>query len=359
MVTGKGMPMMMPDPPADLAAALKKLLIGDVNDFWYEATHGAVSFEFDVYDKFVTLPNDWETWYRRSQPRTIDAQGATFPITWTNGETLELMGDNGFRVTVTFQAATQTLSDIVTEINNAVEAAWAKPKQEVPFLASQNSGQLRLQTTAQNSKTKLDVTGGSARTKLGMDSPSITAGVDAVSKPTQMAEESLKIRTQGMSESERESFLKKYDGLIITMPVKSTTAYYRAHATLDPTQLDINGTKHTLDIFWITNEYPWELVAHEIGQRNSCDQCRVELSAGQRDYAICQLLYTYGVRGGQVRALRYEDIDWVHNQILFRGAVGMSGRADLRVSQCSGTNICKRCCATFCKTRLDQAWQLQ
>ena len=43
-------------------------------------------------------------------------------------------------------------------------------------------------------------------------------------------------------------------------------------------------------------------------------------SVGRRDYAICQLLYTYGVRGGQVRALRYEDIDWAQNQILFRAS---------------------------------------
>jgi integrase/recombinase XerD len=41
---------------------------------------------------------------------------------------------------------------------------------------------------------------------------------------------------------------------------------------------------------------------------------------GRRDYAICQLLYTYGVRGGQVRSLRLEDVDWTHNQILFRGS---------------------------------------
>jgi len=43
---------------------------------------------------------------------------------------------------------------------------------------------------------------------------------------------------------------------------------------------------------------------------------------GQRDYAIVQLLYTYGVRGGQVRALHLEDIDWVHNQILFKASKG-------------------------------------
>lgn len=39
---------------------------------------------------------------------------------------------------------------------------------------------------------------------------------------------------------------------------------------------------------------------------------------GRRDYAIVLLLYTYGVRGGQVRALRLEDINWARNQILFK-----------------------------------------
>ncbi len=43
-------------------------------------------------------------------------------------------------------------------------------------------------------------------------------------------------------------------------------------------------------------------------------------AVGRRDYAICQLLYTYGVRGGQVRGLRLEDIDWAKNQILFRAS---------------------------------------
>ena len=43
-------------------------------------------------------------------------------------------------------------------------------------------------------------------------------------------------------------------------------------------------------------------------------------NVGRRDYAICQMLYTYGVRGGQVRALRLQDIDWAHNQILFRAS---------------------------------------
>jgi site-specific recombinase XerD len=48
---------------------------------------------------------------------------------------------------------------------------------------------------------------------------------------------------------------------------------------------------------------------------------------GSRDYAILQLLFTYGVRGGQVRALRLEQIDWTRNQILFESA--KRGKASL------------------------------
>ncbi len=41
-------------------------------------------------------------------------------------------------------------------------------------------------------------------------------------------------------------------------------------------------------------------------------------NVGRRDYAICQMLYTYGVRGGQIRALRLQDIDWAADRILFK-----------------------------------------
>jgi len=40
--------------------------------------------------------------------------------------------------------------------------------------------------------------------------------------------------------------------------------------------------------------------------------------AGRRDYAMIQMLYTYGVRGGQIRALQFQDIDWAENRILFK-----------------------------------------
>jgi integrase/recombinase XerD len=45
-------------------------------------------------------------------------------------------------------------------------------------------------------------------------------------------------------------------------------------------------------------------------------------AVGRRDYAIVQLLFAYGVRGGQVRALRLDQIDWAQNRILFAASKG-------------------------------------
>ncbi len=50
------------------------------------------------------------------------------------------------------------------------------------------------------------------------------------------------------------------------------------------------------------------------------DSVDCSTNAGRRDYAILQLLHTYGVRGGQVRTLPMEDIRWADNQILFRAS---------------------------------------
>lgn len=47
---------------------------------------------------------------------------------------------------------------------------------------------------------------------------------------------------------------------------------------------------------------------------------RRDTEAGRRDYAILQLLYTYGVRGAQVRALRLEEIDWAQDEIFFKAS---------------------------------------
>ena len=43
---------------------------------------------------------------------------------------------------------------------------------------------------------------------------------------------------------------------------------------------------------------------------------------GKRDYAMLQMLSTYGVRGVQVRKLRLDDIQWAENRIVFMPAKG-------------------------------------
>jgi len=52
--------------------------------------------------------------------------------------------------------------------------------------------------------------------------------------------------------------------------------------------------------------------------RIALDSINRDTAAGRRDYAILQMLYAYGVRGGQVRALRLDDIGWARDRILFR-----------------------------------------
>jgi site-specific recombinase XerD len=55
----------------------------------------------------------------------------------------------------------------------------------------------------------------------------------------------------------------------------------------------------------------------------SCDRRR---TAGRRDYAILLLLARLGLRGGEVAAMRLEDVDWRAGEILVRGK---GGRRDL------------------------------
>ena len=60
-----------------------------------------------------------------------------------------------------------------------------------------------------------------------------------------------------------------------------------------------------------------EAQAHEV--LASVDRNTV---VGRRDFAILMMLYTYGVRGGQLRALRLDDIHWSQDRILFRATKG-------------------------------------
>jgi len=47
---------------------------------------------------------------------------------------------------------------------------------------------------------------------------------------------------------------------------------------------------------------------------------RRDTEVGRRDYALLQLFSAYGVRAGQVRALRLHELDWAGDRILFKAA---------------------------------------
>ena len=55
----------------------------------------------------------------------------------------------------------------------------------------------------------------------------------------------------------------------------------------------------------------WETVGHILEKTNGSD------AASIRDHAILLLLSVYGMRSGEVRGLRLDDIDWARDQIRF------------------------------------------
>jgi len=69
--------------------------------------------------------------------------------------------------------------------------------------------------------------------------------------------------------------------------------------------------------------YKWATVPRGLNEQQAQDVLRgIERNTevGRRDYALLQLLSTYGVRGGQLRTLRLDEIDWARDRILFKAA---------------------------------------
>jgi integrase/recombinase XerD len=77
---------------------------------------------------------------------------------------------------------------------------------------------------------------------------------------------------------------------------------------------DLSASVPTLRTYKL-GTLPRSLTDYEI--RKMLSHIALETDTGRRDYAIIQLLYTYGIRGGQLRALRLDDIDWNQDQIHF------------------------------------------
>jgi hypothetical protein len=253
---------------ADMYADLTVKLSGPgkcANGFWQEATYGKTSFIFDIYNKVINLNNKWHDYYHPAEPKRVDGSGANYPVKFSGGETLDISGRAGFSVTITFSAGNQSLSDIINAINKGIDLAFkpSKPDEEVPIAAKNNNGQLRLETTETGSGATLAVNGGSAIPLLGLSAPTVAAGVEELDKQYEVMVEALEKRTFGLSDSDAQVFLDGYNGLIVSHAGSET--YYRANAFGWFFKIRGGSVNVQLPTVYITNYYPWQVFAHEIG----------------------------------------------------------------------------------------------
>ncbi|WP_458189514.1 IPT/TIG domain-containing protein [Haladaptatus sp. NG-WS-4] len=253
---------------ADMAADLTDKLAGPgkcAGEFWKEASYGKTSFQFDVYDHVIGLDDDWFDYYHKAAPKRIDASGATFPVMFSGTETLELSG-GGITVVVTFPSGSQTLSEVITAINDAIEAeATDEGLDEVPFIARTNAGQLRLETTTDGTGATLAVDGGTGLSFLGLDTPTVTEGIDALNDGVAMSIEALEKRVESLTDGEADALLSGYEGLIVSHAVSDGFSYLRAYASGHGWTFNVRGKSYKYGFVHITSGYPWEVFAHEIG----------------------------------------------------------------------------------------------
>ena len=238
-----------------------------VNSFWKESSYGETSFQFDVHNVILSLPDKLSAYFQRAEPKRITASGASYPITWLGGEDLSLSGEANFSVTITFEAGSQDLSQVIKRINDTIIAASADPS-DPPIKAEAAGGQLQLKTKQEAASAVLEVTGGSARSLLGLaqGNMTVTEGLDHVAMSWKFIGDTLTVYTAGMSDSDIENLLRnKYSGIIVALACDTTTALMRAegHPWL---YIDFGNNKQWKGSWVaITTGYPWQVYAHEVG----------------------------------------------------------------------------------------------
>jgi hypothetical protein len=237
-----------------------------VNAFWQEATYGKTSFDVTVHNQILTLPNNLAYYFQNSRVRRVDGSGAFATVTWLGGETLNLLGDDGV-VTVTFVVGTQAIAQVVTTINQGILNASADPTKPA-MRALDNGGQVSLESTERSASAVLDITGGTARTTLGLDPThvAITPGLDGVANRTDFMHHALDLFLAGKNEAQARQTMDGYACVIAVLAHDTTTNLLRAYADSVMTYDYPSGGKqaHFSDIV-ITTGYPWTTFAHEMG----------------------------------------------------------------------------------------------
>jgi len=102
----------------------------------------------------------------------VDGSGGTYPTGFAGGETLNLEVDNGGLVSCSFDAADQSLAQVINRINSCLALNGQSP------VASDNGGELRLTSTITGTASEIDIQSGTALAILG-HSIGITNGINA------------------------------------------------------------------------------------------------------------------------------------------------------------------------------------
>lgn len=250
---------------ADLIDRVRNKLEGtnSAGEFWREASYGKTSFVFDIHDKILDLPEDIEYYYRYDRPKTIEGSGASFPINWSGAETLELAGDDNLMVTITFPAGSMSIRDSVDFINEKIVAASADMSNP-EIVASVVSGQIHLTTKEKKDDTTLEISG-TALDELGLDSANrtVTEGLSLVVQRKRLVQHALEERVRGLSDTETETAVGHYDGVMAVVVGKDGDI--RAGAITGSEEFPLNGVNYEFAWQAITTNDPWQVYAHEIG----------------------------------------------------------------------------------------------
>jgi hypothetical protein len=254
---------------ANLTAGLDAAL-AQGKAFWVEASYGNVDITYQVHPQVVKLPKPMKDYIIRNRPKLIDGYGATFPVTFQGGETLELEGSNNFQVTVTFSQGTIALQDVIDKINQSIDAtAFNGPAEEKPAAYQSDIGQLRIHTTGfVDPGTVLNIKGGTALDLLGL-------GQDVISvyegSKTQTDNLQLMLcdalRAAANAKPDPAGFLNQFYGVVITLA--SNLGWYAIRANAQPPREDLpileNQKTSPLAFYFTTSIDSPNVHAHETG----------------------------------------------------------------------------------------------
>lgn len=256
---------------AGLVAGLDAAL-GQVRDFWAEASHGHVDVSHQMHPQVVTLPDPIGAYLVRARPKIIDANGASYPIAFAGGETLSIAASHGYHVTASFPAGPHSLDAVVAVLNQAIKGtAFGGPDQEAPLADENENGQLRIRTVWQvDPGNALRIEGGTAVDLLGLGANDVTVYEGSKQPETADYHRLVHDAVRGVlaGKSDPGAFLRQFSGVDVCLASNLGWWLLRAHATSGiPEQFDlVEGQAPFLLHFFVCTRFEGaDVHAHETG----------------------------------------------------------------------------------------------